>query len=33
MIGVAASGGCGASTTGEAERRQSGGIHSCKDLQ
>ena len=33
MIGEAASGGCGAATTGEAKRRLSGGIHSCKDLQ
>jgi len=32
-IGKVASRGCGAATTGEAERRLSGGIHSCRDLQ
>jgi len=33
MIGEEVSGGCGATTTGEAERRQGGGIHSCRDPQ
>ena len=31
-IGEVVSGGCGVATTGEAERRPSGDIHSCRDL-
>jgi len=33
MIGAAASGGCGAATIGQAERRSSRDIYSCRDLQ